>query len=61
MEYENIVVQKIKQDHSSSGDLDSNDSVNGSNTNISYRLLNHHKDNDEEILAILAHDIGHWS
>ncbi len=60
-EYESVVVQKIKQDHSASGDLHSNDSVIGSNINISYRLLIHHEGTDQELLAILAHELGHWS
>jgi hypothetical protein len=52
---------KIKQDHSASGDLHSNDSVIGSNIYISYRLLIHHEGTDQELLAILADELGHWS
>jgi Zn-dependent protease with chaperone function len=60
MGYENAET-KIRLYQSASGDLHSNASVDASKINISFRLLNHHKDNDDEILAILAHELGHWS
>jgi Zn-dependent protease with chaperone function len=52
---------KIRLYQSASGDLHSNASVDGSKINISYRLLTHHEGKDEELLAILAHELGHWS
>ena len=45
---------------SRSGDLHSNASVNSRNINLSLELIEHHEGHDEEILAILAHELGHW-
>ena len=42
------------------GDLHSNASVNSRHIDISEELLEHHKGHPEEILAIVAHEMGHW-
>lgn len=42
------------------GDLHSNASVNSGHIDISESLLNHHDGKDGEILAIMAHELGHW-
>lgn len=60
LKYENAE-QKIRLYRSSNGDLHSNASVDGSNINISFQLLEHHDKKDEEILAILTHELGHWT
>jgi STE24 endopeptidase len=52
--------RKIKLVKSRSNDLHSNASANSWNISLSYELLEHHKGQDKEILAILAHELGHW-
>lgn len=42
------------------GDLHSNASVNSRHIDLSRELLEHHNDHDEEIVAITAHELGHW-
>lgn len=42
------------------GDLHSNASVNSAHINISEQLLMHHRGKDDEILSIVAHELGHW-
>lgn len=41
-------------------DLHSNASCTASRIEISSYLLKHHKGHPEEILAVLAHEFGHW-
>ena len=43
-----------------SGDLHSNAVTTQSSVRLSEELLEHHKDHNEEILAIVAHELGHW-
>ena len=52
--------QKIRLYHCASGDLHSNASVDGSKINISFKILEHHDKFDQEVLAILCHELGHW-
>jgi STE24 endopeptidase len=51
---------KIFLTESRGGDLHSNASVDSRNINISKELLQHHEGHDEEILAIVGHELGHW-
>ena len=44
---------------SASGDLHSNASVTLNVIQLSKSLLKHHKGQDEEIISILCHEIGH--
>ena len=43
-----------------SGDLHSNAVMSQSSVRLSEELLEHHKGHNEEILAIVAHELGHW-
>jgi Zn-dependent protease with chaperone function len=43
------------------GDLHSNAGVNSKHINLTKQLLEHHEGKDEEILAILTHEFGHWT
>lgn len=52
--------KKIMLTQSLSGDLHSNAGVNVSHIVLSKQLLEHHEGKDDEILAILAHEFGHW-
>lgn len=45
---------------SRSGDLHSNASLTRSQVRLSTKLLEHHAGHNEEILAIVAHELGHW-
>ena len=45
---------------STGDDLHSNAFVNSAGIGLSPSLLEHHKDHDDEILAIIAHELGHW-
>lgn len=51
---------KILLTQSRLGDLHSNASVNSRRIELSRELLEHHKNHDEEIVAIVAHELGHW-
>ena len=42
-----------------SGDLHANAVANNSSIKLTEKLLENHKDHPEEILAIVAHEIGH--
>ena len=43
-----------------SGDLHSNALTTSNSVKLSEELLEHHKDHNEEILSIVAHELGHW-
>ena len=45
---------------SKSNDLHSNATANSWHISLSYELLEHHAGQDREILAIVAHELGHW-
>ena len=42
------------------GDLHSNAHLEHNQILISEELLKHHNGHDDEILAIIAHELGHW-
>ena len=44
---------------SKSGDLHSNASTTKDSIKLSSELLKHHEGHDEEVLAIVAHELGH--
>lgn len=46
--------------HAKDGSLHSNASVKSDSIVLGDILLEHHKDQPEEILAIAAHELGHW-
>jgi len=52
--------ERILLKESRGGDLGSNASVNMCYINMNKQLLRHHMGHDEEILAILKHELGHW-
>lgn len=51
---------KIKLTESMFGDLHSNASVNSDFIDLNKELLEHHEGHEEEILAIVGHELGHW-
>lgn len=50
----------IKVVKANNADLHSNAQVQGNAIILTETLLDHHKDNDEEIVAIIAHELAHW-
>lgn len=52
--------RKIMLTEDRGGDMHSNAGVNSLHINLSRQLLEHHEE-DDEILAILTHEFGHWS
>ena len=51
---------KIVYEESYDADLHSNAVCTSQNIAISKHLLEHHKDHPDEILGIMAHELGHW-
>ena len=43
-----------------SGDLHANAKTNNNSIKLTEKLLQNHKDHPDEILAIVAHELGHW-
>jgi STE24 endopeptidase len=52
---------KIVLTRSTSGDLHSNASVNSHYITLSAELLDHHAGHPEEVIAIVGHELGHWT
>ena len=52
--------RRIVVEESNVGDLHSNAATSSSQIEISRSLLEHHKGHEDEILAILGHEFGHW-
>ena len=43
-----------------SGDLHANAITDNNSIKLTKKLLEKHKDHSDEILAIVAHELGHW-
>ena len=54
--YNNSEISLIE---SKTGDLHSNASTTKDSIKLSSELLKHHEGHDEEVLAIVAHELGH--
>lgn len=52
--------EKVLLKHAKDGNLHSNASVESDVIVLGDRLLDHHADHPEEILAIATHELGHW-
>ena len=53
-------LQKVELTEDDSGDLHSNAAISSQKIGLSEELLKHHAGHDDEILAIIAHELGHW-
>ena len=53
-------VKRIGLMQAMSGDLHANAVTNQNSIKITMKLLEHHADHPKEILAIVAHELGHW-
>jgi len=42
------------------GDLDANAKASFNSIKLTETIVKNHKDSPEEILAIVAHELGHW-
>ena len=43
-----------------SGDMHANAMTNNNSVKLTEKLMENHKDHPDEILAIVAHELGHW-